>query len=279
MAFALSDPRAVRSDIRRLLREQYGRAEAAIDDRNVHRVRTSCKRAGGVLRLAGQLNESELLRQLNRRTRDVAGAVGGARDDQVVAHTIERLARHLPEIDAADVIASLGIAQEGKSSEEVDWESLGAELGRLAEAASKIEAPDRAPWGAIADAYRRARDLMPASADVPAEELHRWRKHAKRHWYQMRVLGPLWPRVMRARAADLNVLTEDLGEHHDLEVAIGRLRQSQAPWFEELCAGAEHRQRRVARRAIRTGSRAFAGSPEALISWLKPLWKAWKQDA
>lgn len=62
--------------------------------------------------------------------------------------------------------------------------------------------------------YRRGRDGFRSLGDEPsAFALHEWRKRVKDLWYQLRLLPPVWPAVLKgpgAAAAELADLSDAL---------------------------------------------------------------------
>lgn len=275
MSKTLRDPGSVRDELRRLLAGQYERAHGALKVHNVHRLRTSCKWARAILKL---IDDSGGARsdELNGRTKAVADAVGGARDDQVLVKTISRLAAHISGADSPVILRALSLRPEAPRAD-YDAEALGAELRALRDCAQEHDVPDRPPWGGLGAQYRRARRRMPGATEADADAFHVWRKHVKRHYYQVRLLKPLWPREMRAWADELEDLGDWLGAHHDLAMAVERLH-ADVPWSTELIAEAHRRQGKLAKRSLRAGSRAFAARPGELVDWLEPLWLAWARS-
>src|SRR5262249_17381308 len=57
-----------------------------------------------------------------------------------------------------------------------------------------------------------------ARAEPAVENLHEWRKQVKYLWHQLQVLQPVWPGVMEQLAEQAHLLTQLLGEDHDLAV-------------------------------------------------------------
>ncbi|MCQ9933930.1 CHAD domain-containing protein, partial [Staphylococcus aureus] len=62
--------------------------------------------------------------------------------------------------------------------------------------------------------------------------LHEWRKRVKDHWYQARLLRPIWPAIMDPHVAAADTLGEILGQVNDLAVLRDRLEA--APLEEAL---------------------------------------------
>src|SRR6185436_16307976 len=63
-------------------------------------------------------------------------------------------------------------------------------------------------------AGRKARSLVKATPTP--ENLHEWRKRVKDLWYHTHLLRPIWPEQMCAVADELEALSEQLGDDHDL---------------------------------------------------------------
>lgn len=276
MGYALRDPRAIDEDRRRLVREQYERAAIALAERKVHRARTSCKRARAAILLMGGKGSDPALDELLQRTRDLAAAVGGRRDAQVMIRTIEKLAAREETCDAGAVIARLDL-KVGPPGE-VDWDLLISEARRLAEFADRIEAGTSAVWELAGVGYRRARRRLPDRPDAPAEAFHRWRTACKTHWYQTRILRPLSPSTIGPRSRELRALTGWQGRHHDLAVLLNVLdRHRGDDCIDRMIPAASGWQRAFARKARRLGKRLFAEKPSAFVTSLEELARAWRR--
>lgn len=70
--------------------------------------------------------------------------------------------------------------------------------------------------------YRRGKQLYQTCRSTHDDtDLHEWRKQVKYIWYQLVMLQPLWPGLIRAWSKEWQALSVLLGDHHDL-VLIGR---------------------------------------------------------
>ena len=87
-------------------------------------------------------------------------------------------------------------------------------------------------------AYRAARKKP------TTENLHEWRKRVKDLWYSATILRPAWPAMMSELSAEAHVLSELLGEDHDLAMLA------------ERATGKKHKQlrRAIAKRRARLRS-------------------------
>ena len=136
-------------------------------------------------------------------------------------------------------------------------------------------------WGpGLARTYRQGREEMSrALADPSTENVHRWRKRVKDHWYQLRILRQAWPGPLGETVAAAHELTELLGDHHDLAVLAADLRTrtglgDTAP-FE---AAIERRQSELLDAAVAIGRRLYAEKPKAFRRRLERYWLAWRED-
>ena len=59
-------------------------------------------------------------------------------------------------------------------------------------------------------AWEKARD------SASPKKLHSWRKHVKELGYQLALLCKVWPEQIQAMRDQLDLLGEQLGDHHDL---------------------------------------------------------------
>ncbi|MBA3386059.1 MAG: CHAD domain-containing protein, partial [Chthoniobacterales bacterium] len=69
----------------------------------------------------------------------------------------------------------------------------------------------------------RTKNFACASERPTAESFHTFRKRAKELMYQLRILAPLHPLLLQQQVNYLEVLTEHLGNAHDLAFLEQRL--------------------------------------------------------
>src|SRR5207247_3140532 len=80
---------------------------------------------------------------------------------------------------------------------------------------------------AVQASYKRARKtLSKAAANPTTENFHAFRTKAKTLWYQLRILRPLNPVVLKTLSDDLRSLSDLLGRAHDLSFLGARLRSA-----------------------------------------------------
>jgi len=209
---------------------------------------------------------------------------------ETAAKLAERAAGRLP----ADVFAQLGdaLAAEalaGRRDGAVDRAAV-LEALRAAEARAGDWPLKGCDWddllAGVTRAYARGRDAFAlARADPTPERIHAWRKRAKDLWYHQRLLVPAWPAVLGAQAEEAHVLTELLGDDHDLAVLAERLAHDAPPLTPavdaarvELRALAEQRRAELRAAAVDLGRRLYAESPKAFSRRLARYLRAALED-
>lgn len=85
-------------------------------------------------------------------------------------------------------------------------------------------------------------------------------------WYHHRLLKPVWPAVFDAYAEEAHLLSEQLGDDHDLAVLRARLEQGidgLAVDLDPLLAVVEERRGALQAQARRLAARLYAEKPKA----------------
>ena len=287
MAYRLSIDDDVATSARACAREQLAgaieRLERADDDPvvAVHEARKHLKKARALLRLVRPALGTKAYRRENDALRDVALALSGTRDADVLVQTAEALAEHATGRLPADTFEQLGAAlaaeaADGRAGDD-GVPQLAAVLEALRATERRVEAwpLEDAGWEqvleGVARAYARGRDAFAVARAEPAPELlHAWRKRAKDLWYHHRLLAPAWPGMLGAQAEEAHVLSELLGDDHDLAVLAGRVADGAAPLTPAvdaertaLLALVEHRSGELRAAAAQLGRRVYAESPKA----------------
>ena len=237
MGYRIETTETVQEALHRVAREQIDRALAEIDDadtgphQTVHQVRKRCKKVRALARLVRTSFAG--YSETNAAFRDAARRISDLRDAKVRVDSFDRLVSE--HDDALDVSAlrpirrALVKRRESRVHGEVEAGQVLAEVrsdlvairGTVGEWELDDDSFDTVA-GSFAKTYRRARNRMAEAYDEPsAERFHEWRKRAKYHRYQVRLLRPLWPTVMNAWRHSLHDLTDLLGDGNDL-TELGR---------------------------------------------------------
>ena len=288
-----SDPSLTHA-LRRIARSQIETAIAEIDDETldplttVHQLRKRCKKLRGLIRLVrpgfrAYDDENAAFRDLARSLSDLrdAGAMletVGALEDrfgEVIGGDFftdvrETLAAASPPVDGAATTARLAEARD----------AFEAALARTESWEVKGKAPDVLAKG-VKKTYTRAVKAMAAAAETGTpEDFHEFRKRVKYHWYQMRLLKHVWPKIIHARIVEAKTLANELGDHHDFAV----FRLSVLPGLDcgdkrvcEVLRGLiEAEETRLEPACLKHGRRLFAEDAGSFGARVAAYWDAWR---
>jgi CHAD domain-containing protein len=249
----MSDTPALRPDVavgealRGFARAVLADARAAIEDpaqsdaEAVHDFRRAMKRWRALLRLLDPFLAEDGER-LRTEARDLARALGGARDAQSALDALVDLAGHGLALSARSLATVRGRIEELRQTAETT--TLTADMRmRLAQSLEAAGiAVERWPLHVLtfkdiaqrlAVGYRTARRATPEDwLEADGETLHELRKRIVNHRYQMETVVPLWRRFAKMWIGEAQRLRERLGKHQDL-LLLARLaepHQPLAPW-------------------------------------------------
>jgi CYTH domain-containing protein len=127
--------------------------------------------------------------------------------------------------------------------------------------------------------YRDGRKALRRARREPTDEhLHEWRKSVKYLWYQTRLLRDVAPSVLRASIEQLDLLSEALGDDHDLAVLVAGLdadpdRFGDAAAVDHTRLVARQQQQELRRGAFRAGAIVFAEPADAFTARLRRYWR------
>jgi CHAD domain-containing protein len=196
------------------------------------KARVRCKRIRAALELAGPLIGEKLQRRENRWWRDTARLLSEARDATVQEEALETLWPVLLETaDAASVralSARIRLQRRLGGTRRLEAAAIGAFRERVAARHVWIMADARkAEPGLLAESvvgsYRAARTAMrTAFRDATPEAFHEWRKRAKAHGLQLRLVRLVFPLVSE-RVVAVRDLAQLLGAMQDIEVLLEAL--------------------------------------------------------
>jgi len=280
--------------LRRIARGQIAEAVAAIEEREpagaIHEVRRRSKTLRGLIRLFRTGFDD--FADADAAIRAVARPLSATRDAKVMLDTAEFLARQA-EGQAARAMLKR-IHGHLASEREVERQGEGVaellrdareRLGQLDQSATlwTVEGEGwQVPGEGAAITYgHMLADAARALADRRPEDFHELRKHGRYHWCHARLLRPLWPEEMDARAPVADDLAHGLGQHHDLAVFIARLEQDGIHFGtgEELApvfALAARESEALEDRARLLCGRLLAETVDAFIERWHALWQNWE---
>ncbi len=264
-------------------------------DEAVHEARKRFKKLRAVVRLVRDEIGDDVYQQENTCYRDAGRLLSDVRDAAVMVQTLDDIADyfadHLRPDAFREIRARLSAAHHQTRQWVLDEENTVAKVIAMVE-----EAQNRIPkwpienhnedFGLLAPSLKRVykrglNRLEDACADPTPEHFHEWRKRVKYLWYHIRILKPVWLEVMDALADDIHLLSDYLGDHHDLS----ELRQAvldSTDYFNNksdlhtLLALIDKRRNELVMLSYPLGQRVYVETPSQFVSRIAGYWKAWQ---
>jgi CHAD domain-containing protein len=277
-----------------------GRAETALEDLQgaaqggdpasaVHAARKDLKKLRSALRLVrAEIGETQFQIE-NTRYRDAARQLSASRDAEVKLRTLAALGKRfeakLPEKAVGSWIKLLA-----DERDELDRDTALAAQIAVAMGQIEIGRAEIRRWRLRADSwsliqpgiersYKRGRREMRRVRTKRREaDVHNWRKRVKDLWYQLRIVGRMWPALIDETADQAHELADLLGDHHDLAILRKDLKARERVTDQKSLESAiERRQDEILDDALQLGALIYAEKPKALNSRLSAYWKSWRQ--
>lgn len=300
MGFYFKRKEAVNKAISRIGCERVRRAQECLEECSgteaIHGARKEIKKAKAVLRLARENVSKKQFRAVRKNLRKAADCLAEPRDAGVRAATLRDLSRHFKSELPAGAFRKLRIAFRREADKSMrrfvknrDDKTAGEYLSKAAKSFRKLSMQEK-DWAAIAPgvtkAYRKCQAAHArAVASNKPEDFHEWRKRTKDLWHQLTLLECIWPEKIKRMAAELETVSDYLGEDHDLfvlEEAIEKLPTSNgAPGVNEtklLRKIIRDRQAELRGQAIVTGKYFYAEDPSDFCQRLGSYWRAWQRE-
>ena len=264
----------------------------------IHEARKDLKKARAVLRLVRDQLGEEVYQRENARLRDAGRTLSGSRDAVVKVETLDALAERfsgeLPEsyeplreqLEEERKVSTA--AQSGADSEIRRSAALAAEEIAAGRAAIEKWAFAKSGWKLLTPglkrSYGRGRDRFhDVLADPSPVNVHEWRKRVKDLWYHLRLLRDSWPEVLGEMSDQAHLLSDLLGDHHDLGVLAEDVQgrrdlAGDREGTDAIVGVIEGRQGEILETAVPIGERLYADSPKAFVTRLRSYWRAWRPD-
>ncbi|QDU64257.1 CHAD domain protein [Planctomycetes bacterium Pan216] len=291
--------------LRRIAHEQTLKAIDVLDvaplpmSAKIHDMRKRCKKVRGLLRLVRGSN-TDLYDVENKRFREIAKTVSARRDATSMIEAFDKLIEgHEDKLN----VASFAPAHAGlvRRRDEVRQESedinvvVGELLAELKEGAKAIEdwslpeADEEVAGfdlfrGGFVKTYADGQEAMEVALEKPTRgNIHEWRKRAKDHWYQVRLLRESWSVPMKSRRRATKRMADHLGDDRDLTLLRDTLTEQPEQFggvdVVEIVIGLidrEHEQLRL--RAMDVGRRLYAEEPESIADRFERYWMSWRES-
>jgi len=298
VAFRLKKNESASAGIRRVVRREIDAAIELLEDRKsdpsetVHELRKGFKKIRAVVRLVRDGLGAEGFRRENRALRDLGRLLSPARDAKVRLTALDRLLEKekgkLSRSDVAPIRARLASSHRAAVTRARRPEAvarIGQELRALRRRARSWPL-EKAGFACLEAGLRRAyRDGRRAEAEAyrvrTDDAFHEWRKRAKDLRYQVSLLEPAWPRLMKDVARGLHDLTDVLGDDHDLADLRGALTgrgkpANRAKAVDDLLDRIAHRRSILQAEARPVGARMYPEKPGRFVARIESYWDAWR---
>jgi len=297
MSYRIRQGEKLGDGLRRICRKQIEAAiavasgEKKSDDTPVHGMRKHVKKARAALRLVRKEIGAGLFREQDHCLRDVGRITSEIRDAEVRLQTVRELqgisrrrrARAYPKLEGM-----LAMELENFMAAFAEWQTQAVPMLERAYANVDCWPLDQFSCKqlrcAVQRTYKSARKALACAEATPTtENFHRFRTRAKRLWYELRILRPVNPVVLKNLSDDLRSLGNLLGRAHDLSFLKDRLRRGdqKSEWEREghkLLAVIEVSHADLQRGAVELAEHFFAERPrdfgDRVATWLKD----WEND-
>ncbi|MDK2973524.1 MAG: hypothetical protein PWP23_3279 [Candidatus Sumerlaeota bacterium] len=292
---ALKRKESLSTGIPRLFEEQLGRAvdgfrgnDADLEEA-VHRTRATCKELRAALRLVRPAIGPHAYRAANGFYRDAARQLSDLRDAHVQLAILDTVEADLEE--AARFPRIRAILEERVRNEEEAVADKSAVISELVEAfdgaranASVLAVPNKfsSIRAGLARTYARGRAGLRACVKDPSlENAHEWRKRVKYLRYQLGILRPLWPAMMKCLQGELKLLSEWLGDARDMAL-LERLATEDSEYTaagaeaERLVAELARRRTVLLKQSLPLGRRLYAEPADDFVDRVETWWRTRK---
>ena len=294
--YLIAHPKGLPEEIRRIadgrivLAMAHLSAQGAERHEGIHEARKRFKEIRALLRLVreplGSVYGAE-----NEWYRNRARALAGPRDAQAVIEAVDKLRKTFPKSKRPlsqlrrrlkrrrDLISDNAAGAEATRIRD-ELESARSRLNDwpLSEEGFDLLAPG------LQRSYRCGRQrLRDACRDPHQSAFHEWRKRVKDHWYHVQLLGSIWALPMKARQKSAKLLSDALGDDHDLGVLRTLLIRGddidldEASTQQILGLIGQH-QATLRRQAYQEGRRLYAERAERLTDRFAVYWRTWSEE-
>jgi CHAD domain-containing protein len=300
MAYQLNRNESIAENIHRIWNEELSVAIDRLEnpgneqEKDIHEVRKSIKKIRAVLRLVRKSMGNELFGQENTRYRDIAHLLSHVRDATVMIKTLDKL--KTADKKAIPVAAYNNAKKKLLAKQEEVSRTFFEENQSIAKVLSALkEAQQFQPQVSTKDSfsvfatninqiYIRGKKAYAYVRKKPGiDSFHELRKEVKNLWYHTRILTPLWPGGLKAYAAELGVLSELLGDDHDLgvlfeEIESGRLSFIRKATSDKILLLIEDHRSKIQQQVHPLAKRIFAEQAQDYTGRLKLYWKIWRKE-
>lgn len=290
----------VANGVQRIVRERLEKAIAHLasaqdgDAKGIHDARKRFKEIRAVLRLV-RFELGDQFDFENRFFRDTGRALAEARDAQVLVDTFDRLQTQYPD-EMERIAAGDTLRRHFEQELRRVADGTTGSMTRLPGIIESLQAADRRidAWplqatgfdllkAGLARTYRQGRRAMNvAYAGGGDAQFHEWRKRIKDFWYHTKLLQPVRKDVLGVRRRRLKLLSDVVGQDHDLVVLAALLREQGSRLADEASITALSRlivarQQELRAAARQVGALVYREKPKAYVRRMEAYWNVWRK--
>lgn len=253
-----------------------------------HETRKAMKRLRALLHLVRPAMGRDDFQRDEARLKQIARLMSGVRDIQAMLETIAKLESFVPALAQNPVTRALRDELEATCAT-AEKKMNGATIAqakkllrgaRDAFTSLELKRDDFEPLAATIEAdYRKARRAYRHAYEAAEDEaFHDWRKYVQRHWRQLLLIMPGWPKALRPHVILARELSETLGDDHDLYVLSNFIKDAPDTFGTEdetaaFLAACRQRQLELRKSAYTLGARLLAEKPGSLADRIRTYWE------
>ncbi|MFC2116674.1 CHAD domain-containing protein [Bacteroidota bacterium] len=293
--FSISRRETVKENINRILLEQIDYILKHCDTeqkdvhKSIHEIRKSIKRIRAVLRLIREeIGYSSYYRE-NVFYRDMNRSISDLRSYNVLLLTLKMLQSDLSNTIPAETFKPM-IESILEQRDKIQSRLFSADRIFHDISMNLLEAKKRIPMLPIDHnsfeafnrgmhrIYRQGRNYLSVAEENPdVHHLHDMRKRTKYLWYHIEILKPIYPVQLEAYAEALEIISEDLGVYHDLDLMSEYMRENntglQERILESLQEVCEIKKSVLLPGILSQAGAAFSEEPGAFVDRMGVYWK------
>jgi CHAD domain-containing protein len=297
MPFRFKRKESVKKAVRRLWCERLDDALGSVENGNnggkfeaVHDVRKEIKKMRAILRLVRAEIGKAAYGGHTDALRGAADRMTALRDAEVKLSAFDDLIKHFKHKLAPQPFPQIKAALRKNCRTEEDHffngGSIASVKGILCNEKQHLDDLQikSGGWKAVKPGlkkiYGRERHAFEAAGRDPSpENFHEWRKRVKDLGHQLRLLCPVRPRKLSARAERLDKLGDLLGDDRDLvmlrQFVVDKFgHMPNIKLFEKLVSS---RQKELRSEALKLGARFYPKKPRRFCRGIGRDWKSWKR--
>jgi CHAD domain-containing protein len=293
MGYRLKEHETVPDGIKRIAFELIDKAieqtnpQVKNRDKVIHDTRVTFKKLRALLRLTRVKHNAETFKHEDACFRDAGRGLSQVRDQAAMIEALDKLTERYADQLEPDAFAEMRKPFiRTRRMQKADKNEALADAVRILESArSRV-----ADWPIDDDGFSSLREglkriykkgstcMAQVQANSSVENLHEWRKRVKDLWYQVRLLRPLWPGMLKDLANEFGRLADCLSDDHDLAIlrqAVLRRPSEERTQLEALMALIDQQRGELELEAMRLGERLYVETPNAFVRRFEVYWRAW----